>query len=387
MDEIVSAFKEAYPQKQQPVEGDNPIETVIEGNEPVETIVEKDKPTETNVIFDHNEFNEKYGKRYGREIKEEKELEDLFSYPTKYYELEGKYKSVEEAHNLTKKQLEDLTSEYESKKENLKFIDLKKYVGEDLLKISEMRKKYPDKDVAIMTQIGSMDLSKADPIDLLVKKARMNDSDIYSGMDDSQVKKVIASDFDNVDLDDKSSWEDNPVIKAKVLKAAKEARAEFADLQKVELPGLVDVEKERELVFSKEKARIEQAKSQWTPIVDKMLSNFTELIIPDETGKEMYKYTPELNEDFKAEISQYVNYLAHAGQPINEKTITDVLEGIKGRYIARELPKIMKAHAQSVSTRVNDEWHAKVHNDVPISDKTKPADKGNEIWSKMESMI
>lgn len=390
MDEIVSAFKEAYGKKPDADEGGS-TETVTQDSstdapKPAETITDTPKPIETIELPDFSEFNQKYGKKYGREIKEEKELEDLFSYPTKYSELEGKYKNVEEAHNLTKKQLEELTSEYESKKENLKFIDLKKYfANEDLYKANQISLKYPDKDINAITDIVKTDLSKANPVDLLVKRARLNDGDIYSGMDDSQVKEVIASDFNGVDLNDPDAWDN--VTKAKIAKASKEARLELEALQKVELPVPIDIEKEKEAIFSKEKTKFEQAKGQWMPIVDKMLSNFTELVIPDETGKELYKYTPELNDAFKAEVSTFVDYLAYTGQPVNEKTIVDVLEGIKGRYIARELPKIMKAHAQSVSTKVNDEWHAKVHNDVPISDKTKPADKGNEIWSKMESMI
>jgi hypothetical protein len=132
----------------------------------------------TAPIFDVTDFNEKYGKKYNREIKEEKDLEELFSAPTRISDYESKLKAALDAHELTKKQFNDLTAEYESKKENLKLINLEEYVGKDLLKISEMHKKYPDKDVAIMTQIGSMDLDKADPVDLLVKQARLNDSDI-----------------------------------------------------------------------------------------------------------------------------------------------------------------------------------------------------------------
>lgn len=397
MDEIVNAFKEAYPQKKEG-EASATQSSTTQTTETIpvpstETSEPSEKPGETNTntpasppVFDPSEFNEKYGKKYGREIKEEKDLVDLFSYPTKTTELETKYKTLEDTHNLTKKQLDDLTAEYESKKENLKFIDIKKYFAdENLYKTNQIKLKYPDKDINAIADVVKTDLTKASPVDLLIKRARLNDSDIYAGMDDSQVREVIASDFNGVDLDDPNSWDN--VTKAKIAKAGKEARVELEALQKVELPVPIDVEKEKEIIYSKEKAKFDQVKNQWTPIVDKMLSNFTELVIPDETGKELYKYAPELSDSFKAEISKFVDYLAYTGQPINEQTIMDVLEGIKGRYIVKELPKIMKAHAQSVSTRVNDEWHAKVHNDVPLSDKTKPADKTNEVWSKMESML
>jgi len=360
----------------------NPVDQVIE-TQPKETTLQ----TKTeNTVFDVSDFNVKYGKRFNREIKEEKELEEIFSASSKISDYKAKLKVSQDEYGLTKKQFDELSTKYESEKEALKFIDIKKYFANDkLYKTNEMLKKYPDKDISTMTEISNMDLEKADNVDLLVKRARLNDSDIYKGMDDSQVKEVIADSLGSIDLDEPDSWDN--VTKAKIAKAAKEARIEFKALQDIELPVPVDVEKVRQEFASKEKERYEQTKSQWSPIVDKMVANFTELVIPDEEGKELYKYTPELNDGFKAEISKYVDFLAYTGQPLNESTITEVLESIKGRYIVKELPKIMKAHALKVSTEVEDKWHNKVNNDKPLSDKSRPVSDGNDIWSKMADLV
>lgn len=375
MDEILNAFKEQY--KQKPIE--TPATPPTETPKPIET------PIDT-IPFNPSEFNEKYGKKYGREVKEEKELNEIFEAPKKITELETKYKTLEDTHGLTKKQLEDLQTEYDSKKENLKFIDLKKYFAtDDMFKANQLKLKFPDKDERVISDILKTDLSKANPVDLLIKKAKFDDADIYSEMDNSQIKEVIAADFGNADLNDPTTWDN--VTTAKINKAAKQARIEFDALQKVELPVPIDVEKERETLFSKEKQKFEIVKKQWTPIVDKMLSDFKELVIPDETGKELYKYTPEIGDSFKQEMSQFIDYLAYTGQPINENTLMDVLENIKGRYIVKELPKIMKAHALKVATEKDDEWHNKVNNDKPLSDKTKTAGDKNDVWSKMEQMI
>jgi hypothetical protein len=398
MDEIVNAFREAFPQKKTesntvdngiPDVGNsiidnstvtNPVIPPGDSSDPVNNI----KPDAQ--IIDISDFNTKYGKRFGREIKEEKELEDIFSAPSKVSEYENKVKDLESQHGLTKKELEDLKIQRENEKDSLRFIDIKKYFANDsLYKTNEMLKKYPDKDISIMTSISNMDLEKTDTVDLLVKKALLDDSDIFKGMNDSQVKEVIADNFGGVDLNDPDSWDN--VTKAKIAKAGKEIRNEFKALQNVELPVPVDVEKVRQEFVSKEKAQFEQTKQAWSPIVDKMISNFTELIIPDEDGKELYKYNPEINDSFKKEVSNYVDYLAYTGQPINEETITNVLESIKGRYIAKELPKIIKSHALKVSTQVNDEWHHKVNNDVPLSEKTAPQIDKNDVWSKMERLI
>jgi hypothetical protein len=393
MDEIVQAFKEAYPQKHDKTDTTIPGSVPADVNsnvnvtttDPIPTPVVPDTSKDPVEIFDPSEFNTKYGKKFGREIKEEKELQELFSAPTKITEYENKVKNLESEHGLTKKQFEDLQAKYESEKESLKFVDLRKYVGEDLLRISEMRKKYPDKDISIMTSISNIDLDKADTVDLLIKQARLNDPDVYKGMDDSDVREVVADRFGSADLADPESWDN--VTKAKIAKAGKEARIEFKALQDVELPATIDVEKERQSILSKEAARIEQSKQSWSPIVDKMVANFTELIIPDEDGKELYKYIPEIDDSFKKEMSEFVNFLAYSNQPINEDTLMNVLENMKGRYFAKNSSKIMKSHATQVATKLNDEWHAKVNNDVPLSDKTKPKSQDGNIWDKMAAKL
>lgn len=387
MNEIINAFKTAYPQKSKNDQPDTPmVAQDVENNQNTDTTSINESVTSSNYTFDISDFNEKYGKHFGREIKEEKELNDLFSAPSKTTEWENKFKELESSHTLTKKELEDLRTEYESQKENLKFIDLKKYfANENLYKTNQLKLKYPDRDESIMADIVNTDLNKINAVDLLVKKAKFDDYDIYGQMDDTAIKEVIASDFNNVDLNDPESWDN--ITKAKIAKAAKQAKNELEVLQKIELPIPIDIEKEKEIVFSKERNRIEESKNQWNPIVEKMVADFKELIIPDETGKELYKYSPELNDSFKKEINQMVDYLAYTGQPINEQTITDVLESIKGKYIIRELPKILKSHALKVSTQVNDEWHQKIHNDVPLSENTRPASEKEQIWSKMAAMI
>jgi hypothetical protein len=331
----------------------------------------------TAPIFDVTDFNEKYGKKYNREIKEEKDLEELFSAPTRISDYESKLKAALDAHELTKKQFNDLTAEYESKKENLKLINLEEYVGKDLLKISEMRKKYPDKDIAIMTQIGSMDLDKADPVDLLVKQARLNDSDIYQRMDDSTVKEVLSGDFDGIDLNDPDSWDE--VAKARIAKASKQARIEFKALQNVELPVPIDIEKVRQDFAAKDQERYNQTKQQWQPIVDKMIENLSKdpLVFKGKDGKDIISYTPEVDDSFKNEATQYLDFLAHTGQPINETTIQNVLEGIKGRYVARDGHKITEAAYLKGKTEEYDKWHNETHNDAPLSTKTAPA--GNKM--------
>jgi hypothetical protein len=384
MNEIEQAFKESYPQKEQTIQEAVATETAEVATETTE--IKPDISTESTFTFDPKDFNDKFSKRIGREVKDETELDEIFSAPTKVSELSGKYKELEDTHNLTKQEYDNLKSEYESKKENYKYFDLRKYFASDeAFKTNQIKLKHPDKDERVISDIVMTDLGKADTVDLLIKRARLNDFDIYGGMDNSQIKEVLAADFNSADLDDPDSWDN--VTKAKILKAGKEVRAEFKTLQDVELPVPVDVEKLREEFVSKEKAQFETVKNQWSPIVDKMVANFTELVIPDESGAELYKYAPEISDSFKTEVSKFVDYLAYTGQPVNEKTIMEVLENIKGRYIVKELPKIMKAHALKVSTQVNDEWHDKVNNNKPLSTGVNSVRESTDWADKMADLI
>lgn len=389
MNEIEQAFKEAYPQSVKNEQDSNVAASDTEnktGASADQSSQQSASSQENQFVFDPKDFNSKFSKKIGREINDEKELEEIFSAPTRVTELDGKYKELETAHNTTKQEYEALKAEYEQKKENYKFFDLRKYfANDDLYKANAIQLKFPDKDATTMIEISNMDLKKADNVDLLIKQAKINDPDIFKGKDDSYIKEVLADRFGGADLSDPESWD--KVTETKIALAAKQVRGEFEAYQKVELPVPVDVEKLREEFASKEKAQFETVKNQWSPIVDKMVANFTELVIPDETGAELYKYTPEISDSFKAEVSKFVDYLAYTGQPVNENTITDVLENIKGRYIVKELPKIMKAHALKVSTQVNDEWHNKVNNNKPLSQGATSIREPNDVWDKMASMI
>jgi hypothetical protein len=379
-DSIIDAIKESIV-KETPVEpiGNLPVDSL-----PTEPAVVPDKPIELDI----NDFNEKYGKKFGREIKDPKELEDIFSAPNKVKEFEAKIKEHEDAHGLTKKELADLRAEYESKKDNLQYFNIREHVGEDLLKINEMRKKYPDKDASIMSQISRIDIDKADPIDLLVKKARLDNFEIFDGKDDSYVKRFIGNrKFGNeVDLNDKETWNDTTEDAIKL--EAKDVRKEFKELQNVELPVPVDVEKLKSDRILKEKQQFEQSKGQWSPIVDKMLNNVssTEISFKDAEG-ELIKHTPELDDAFKAEVNQMLNFIAYQNLPIDEKTLTEVRNEVTERWIGRNATKIMRDLQKKITTELTDKFHDETHNDTPLSSQTRPEQGSGDVMEKIMDIL
>ena len=375
-DELNDLIKQHYPKTdtQQTTETTQ-IETPV-----IETKVE---PTNTEPVTTEpiaEEFKlEHFNKKFGKEFKSEDELKSLFDLPTKVTDLESKASQADKL----KADYDALQAKYN---EVGKWIDPKKFfANEQLYHTNLMLKKYPDKDVALMTKISTIDVDKTDDIDLLVLNEMLQNPKLKGG--EAGAKELVADEL-GIDLEDKTTWDQK--VENKILKAATKIREDFKTLQKVEAELPIDVEKVKTDLISQETAKVDKSKSEWSPLVNKAISDFKEFTIYDKNEKgeltELYKYQVEWPEEVKKAIAEEtVNYLAYTNQPVNEKTITNTLDMMKGRYILSDLNKIIKAYGLKEATRVNDEWHNKTHNDTPISEKTVPvtdASKAIENWNQ-----
>ena len=366
--------------KQYSLKGDNPAGDNI--TPPTDTNLPVDPPAEPNNQPPANdppvEFNlEHFNKHFGKEFKKADEIKGLFDLQGKVTEYEGKLTEYEKA----KLDLADLQKKYE---EVGKYVNPKDFfANDDVYRTNLMLKKYPDKDVTLMTKISTLDIDKTDNFDLLVLNEMLQNPSIEGG--EAGARELLASEF-GIDVDDKSSWD--TLTKNKISKEANKVKTEFKTLQKVEPQLPIDVEKMKSELISRENAKIEQVKQEWSPLMDKALQDFKELTIfdTDEKGdlKEIYKYQVEYtDEDRKAIKQDMVNYLAYTGQQINEKSVKDSLDMIKGRFALQQLPKMMKSYGQQIATQKDDEWHQKVNNTNPLSDKVAPigdVEKQTQSW-------
>jgi hypothetical protein len=366
--------------KQYSLKGDNPAGDNI--TPPTDTNLPANPPTEPNNQPPANdppvEFNlEHFNKHFGKEFKKADEIKSLFDLQGKVTEYEGKLTEYEKA----KLDLSDLQKKYE---EVGKYVNPKDFfANDDVYRTNLMLKKYPDKDVTLMTKISTLDIDKTDNFDLLVLNEMLQNPSIEGG--EAGARELLASEF-GIDVDDKSSWD--TLTKNKISKEANKVKTEFKNLQKVEPQLPIDVEKMKSELISRENAKIEQVKQEWSPLMDKALQDFKELTIfdTDEKGdlKEFYKYQVEYtDEDRKAIKQDMVNYLAYTGQQINEKSVKDSLDMIKGRFALQQLPKMMKSYGQQIATQKDDEWHQKVNNTNPLSDKVAPigdVEKQTQSW-------
>jgi hypothetical protein len=359
--------------------GTPPVTPVVEPTPPVTPETPATPVTPTTPETPPVEFNlESFNKHFGKEYKKPEEIKSLFDLPTKITEVESKLTEFEK----TKQELADYKKRYE---EVGKYIDPKSFfANEKLYQTNLMLKKYPDKDVALMTRISSLDIDKADNFDLLVLNEMLKNPSIEGG--EAGAQEMLASKY-GVDLtQDRKEWE--RLARNQIGTDGNQVRSEFKAFQKVDPELPIDVEKVKSDLLARENAKIETKKSEWKPLMDKALSDFKELPIfdQDEKGdlKEIYKYQVEYSEEDKKSIAEdMINYLAYTGQDVNEKSIKNSLDLIKGRYLLSQLPKIMKSYGLQIATQKDEEWHQKVNNDNPLSDKQLPAgdlEKETQNW-------
>jgi hypothetical protein len=342
--------------------------TTTLGATATEQTIQTQESTPNEATFDLKAFNE-HTKKFGREFKEEKEIQDLFAIPTKYSELEN-------THNLTKKEFDEFKAKYDSEKENLKYIDLNQYIAPQLQLTNKMLKKYPDKDPGIMIEISKMDEKKMGDVDILIKKELLDNADLYKdkGLTDAEIKEVVLSGF-NLDQD-VESWSN--VDKIKIAKAANAARMEFAELKKVEADIPIDVEKFKNDLIAKETQKVEERKAKWTPVINKMVEDLGKPVaIPDPDGKgTLIEYTPVVNDGFKADLKEYIDFLAYSGHDVDNSTIAKAIDAVRGTYFAKDVPSIAKASYLKGQTEAYDKWHNENHNDAPLSHQTAPGTSG-----------
>jgi len=138
----------------------------------------------------------------------------------------------------------------------------------------------------------------------------------------------------------------------------------------------------------KEKQQFEQSKGQWSPIVDAMLSNISskEISFEDSDG-EILKYTPKLDDDFKAEVNKMKDFIAYQNLPIDEKTLTGIREEITERWIGRNAAKIMRDLQKKITTELTDKFHDEAHNDKPLSSQERPSEGSGDVMEKIMDIL
>ena len=165
MADVFDNFKKfEEPPVQEPQTGNEPAATT----EPTpDTPPQSSTPTGTEPQADT--FFETFNKRFNTQYKTDEDLKTLFDLPKKVTEYETKYKDYDD--------LKKSVDQYKLDLENLSQREAAKYLNDPIMQkawvVKELKGKYPNSDVGVLTDLAMTDLDKISDLDILAKEVKM----------------------------------------------------------------------------------------------------------------------------------------------------------------------------------------------------------------------
>jgi hypothetical protein len=345
--------------------------TVAQNTLPDPSTINSTVAQNTSLDFDINSFNA-FTKFLGKEFKDLNEAKDFFSIPHKYKELE-------DTHNLTKKEIDSLKTEYEKTKKEYqevgKYVNPRDFFADDAsFKANQLKLKYPDKDAITMDRISRMDIDKATKIDLILLNEKLKNPDIYEGYTDEQILQYLSNEkYKDIDLNDSENWD--ATTKIKISKDLKDIRNEFKTLQSIELPQKIDIEARKTELMAEQNQKYEIAKKGLQSFTDQVINKNPDISItdPDNPNVELFKFKPKVTDELKADLANFIDTLAKNGKDLSSDEVGfEIAKHREQWLIYHNLPEISKAISMKVATEKELAYHNKIHNDAPLSQKIAP---------------
>ena len=334
--------------------------------------------------FDIAAFNN-FTKVLGKEFQTVDEAKELFSYPTKYTELET-------THNLTKKEKEELQSKYaelEAKHKELdtkwnerdKFINPRDFFDSDeSFKANQLRIQFPDKDPNIMDAISRMNEDTEDDINLLIYKAKFDHTKATKDMSPEDIKTWLSEKvYKDVDFSDRENWDKSTKIDIAI--KAEEIRAEFKKLKSsIQVPKALDIEARNAEIIAKENQKYEANKAKLNVYAGQVIDKNLELTFLDpETKTELFKFKPKITEELKTGLAEYVGELARKGEDVlSEENAMKIAKRREEIVLHQYAPELLKELKARIGTEDALAIHNFLHNDTPILNKVPPLNRNNK---------
>lgn len=358
-------------------------EKVVEPNPPsggLEPGSEEEKPTFDPKTY----FKEKFDIDFEDEAKFKEQYSSLTASQQRAAELETQIEAG-------KTERQKLTEEYEDtfkKKYNLNDNEVRRLL---------ILKEFPDQDVSMLTKIIETDFSKTyktDPMEVLIAKVRLEDSDIFDNDADAEaeVYRQFGIDPDAVKMENGVPVEDeegNPVylykdkdgkltlpdLKVKAMqKAAKEANKKFEEIRnKIPIPDKTNLTEEKEKLTKEQTDKNTRLTNQWTPtfknLPDKALGKI-KFERKNAEGKSEVFFEFDVDENFKKEAAKVLietdlhNFISKGieySKEDEQKFVELATESLQKRYLTKQTVTAMLLAREN---QLLKEWADKEHEDM-----------------------
>jgi hypothetical protein len=289
-----------------------------------------------------DEFIETINKKFNTQYKAEDELKSIFDLPKKISEYEGRLKDYDA--------LKTSNEKYKSDLESLSRTEAEKYLSDPIMQkawvVKELKVKYPNSDVSVLTDLAMADIDKMDDVELLAKEIKMK----LPTRSLDAIKSVVLDEIGVDATTDPKEWDEKALTKLAIKASA--ARENIKNLLGgIQLPKVETKEEAQARVNATLAKRTEQAASHRADYL-----KFDEFKVKDDL-----KYT--VPEEFKAKLGDMFDaFVLKAGNdptPENLETLNDLREAF---FYNTYKDKIYEVIYKDAESRVKAELDKKLGN-------------------------
>jgi hypothetical protein len=244
------------------------------------------------------------------------------------------------------------------------------YGDEETYAFVELKKKFPDKDLGIVSKVRSQEFDQMSDLDKLVLadklKVKMNVSD--------QVRKEGILQKLGIESGDQSEWTDTDRYKI-----ASELSNNIGVLQ--EIKNFKPEAKTFDLAAEKENYEIQQAERKKSlekkikPFAESLLSNYNgpKAYQQDKDGKYVEIFSFELNKSMKSDFADsLVNVMVDAGMEPTQENLQKAQKYMDNHFKVMNYDKAIAAAIKHGQAIADEKAHNEMHSNNPVNTKEAP---------------
>ncbi len=326
---------ETQPQVEDQVqESENVVQdSVVEVDSAAEVVEQQVEPTAFEL--DYDSFN----KRFGTEVSAES-FDEFVNHAKGYSDLEAK---IEEYDNKIASQ-EDLLKK--------QFDPMEYFSSEDDFLNQQIKKKFPDKDPSILSNISPSKIDEMDGLDALKTQLLLDNPNLEGG--EVGAEELIKYKYG---IDEETPYDEwTSVQKNQILIDSKSAKESLKSMYNdIKIPEKPDFTQFRE-----------KLKESWSEPLQATVDGINELKLTDD-------FTFKLDSNMKQGLHEELMDLAvNSNTSLSEEALRNFAGEMRSKVLQENIDKILSSYANQKVEEAKAKFRAEVHNDTSLHNESRP---------------
>lgn len=255
------------------------------------------------------------------------------------------------------------------------------YGDEETYAFIELKKKFPDKDLSIVSKIRSSEFDSMSDLDKLVLADKLR---VKSKVSDAVRKEGILQRL-GVE-EDMSDWTDTDHYK--ISSALTDAIPVLNDIRNFKPdPKTFDLASEKE-VYEKQRAeKRQQLTEKLKPFADVLVKNYKgpKAYSKEKDGQFNQIFDYVVDDNTKGDIrDQVIQVMSDANMEPTEDNLKQAMQYIDNHFKVLHFDKIVAAAIKKGQSSATEKAHNEIHNDTPVNTKEAPEVKETEALTLKE---